>query len=310
MKHPFMVLMACVLLCACHRDPQVVEPQPPSTDSFGGWQRYTTNLGTNLTDIAFTGEARGFACVESVGLVRSVDSGRTWQTIPSLPSDAQRLTKVLFTDDLHGYSIGLQSFAFTSDGGNNWVYHSFPGSGQDLAFPVPQKGFAASQDGLYSTTDTGATWVRIQPGQWSSIHFTDALNGWAAAQGSGLYHTINGGQTWTLTYQQVPAISDIFFLNASEGWATSADASLLKTVNGGQTWQRIPLIAAAGDLQFLDENLGYATAGKMILKTTNGGVNWQTDCRLSDTELSQLFFLDAGNGWAVGENHTILRWKH
>jgi photosystem II stability/assembly factor-like uncharacterized protein len=310
MKTPVLLFICIIALLACKKEHVVVEPPPPATDSLGGWQKISTSSGTSVNDIAFISEARGFACAEDAGLIRSLDSGKTWQLVSGQPAEAKHLSRINFTDALHGYATGQSVFCNTADGGDTWTFHNFPSAGNDLAFPVPQNGFIASQDGLYHSVDGGATWVRIQTGQWNSVFFIDADNGWAAQQGVGLFKTADGGTTWNLKYQLVPGILSIFFLNASEGWVAVADQSILRTTDGGQNWLRIPVITTVGDIQFLDENLGYAVSGKMVLRTTNGGQNWLPYSRLADSDITGLFFLDDGHGWASAQNHTILRWNH
>jgi photosystem II stability/assembly factor-like uncharacterized protein len=97
------------------------------------------------------------------------------------------------------------------------------------------------------------------------VYFSSITNGWIAGV-STLLHTSDGGNTW---YEQdYPVFSNlysVFFVNNYVGWASGSHGVILHTTDGGNNW--------------VEQNHGF-TSGSYIF--------------------SDLHFLDANNGWAVG----------
>jgi photosystem II stability/assembly factor-like uncharacterized protein len=100
------------------------------------------------------------------------------------------------------------------------------------------------------TSDGGTTWsTRTLPlwtSQWSidAVDFINPNEGWALVSAR-LYHTGNGGRTWTLVNANLPPPplnvlqpSSLDFVDASNGfWSTGSQ--LLRTTDGGHTWTAI-----------------------------------------------------------------------
>jgi photosystem II stability/assembly factor-like uncharacterized protein len=112
------------------------------------------------------------------------------------------------------------------------------------------------------------------------IVISDAHNGWALTDSSGVYHTINGGANWTL--QSVGAgtrLMDMSFVNSTSGWMCGFDATLWRTRDSGQTWQRLtinqPSDSVFQHVEFTDEQRGWLiTAWGTVYRTVDGGLSW------------------------------------
>ena len=75
----------------------------------------------------------------------------------------------------------------------------------------------------------------------SAVDFLDMQHGWVT-DGTVLYVTTNGGQSWT---KMAPGssfknVAQLDFVSSTEGWAIGGQGKgarfLLKTVDGGKTW--------------------------------------------------------------------------
>ena len=105
----------------------------------------------------------------------------------------------------------------------------------------------------YQTNDRGIHWERVgqimQPTARHSrgldISFISASHGWILwSQGRHLWHTRNGGRTWTTWTIQTPEhpgvhVAGIDFLTAFYGWAVSIHGHLWSTADGGRIWTPI-----------------------------------------------------------------------
>lgn len=142
---------------------------------------------------------------------------------------------------------------------------------------------------IYYTTDGGKSWTRsLLPnqnitGQFTDIWFRDRNVGYALLkQGiekgwSGIYRTVDGGLSWDLLHQADFGVAiretkrGIFFTDRFYG--------IKRSVDNGLTFQTVKSAFGSLGLDFLDDNIGYATgeavSGAPHHKTTDGGNTWE-----------------------------------
>ena len=147
-------------------------------------------------------------------------------------------------------------------------------------------------------------WESLDPGttgNFSHVDFFDANNGWASGS-AGIYHTADGGATWTQQY--AAAMHRVFMLDSKTAWAVGG-TTILHTTDGGDTWtpQTSGTSQSLRGVCFVDSNTGWVVGGNSTaLTTTDGGATWtpQNVTGASTTELGDVDFVDADNGWIVG----------
>jgi photosystem II stability/assembly factor-like uncharacterized protein len=218
-----------------------------------------------LRDVAMVSETRGWAVGDphwdnqkkayTGTIVTTNDGGLSWSAQDA--GVVETLRVVTFVDEQTGWAAGTNgTILHTSDGGATWTRQSISTSDElrDLFFLDHQLGWAVSIE------TTHYDWL-----------------GWADNWIGSVWHTSDGGQTWSKQ-------------------ASPADASIL---NG---------------ITFVDENLGWAAGIRYIgdeysspehratiYTTSDGGESWQQqyapDLEIVFTEVA---FADADNGWAVG----------
>jgi photosystem II stability/assembly factor-like uncharacterized protein len=164
------------------------------------------------------------------------------------------------------------------------------------------------------------------------IQFVSSTEGWISAGQGYLLHTTNSGITWvivqpfpsdTLMSMSDPSVT-MSWVSQSRGWkinwfgtslSSPHGAVIHQTTDGGSTWQKKVLSTASGDLgfqiQFVDVNNGWASiynynsGGGKLMKSTNGGNNWSV-IDTSTADLGIFYFVDVNNGWSItgGPNTT------
>ncbi|MDD2236221.1 MAG: hypothetical protein PHG65_03315, partial [Kiritimatiellae bacterium] len=161
---------------------------------------------------------------------RSADQGETWvrqgssNTLPNV-----ELLKIRAVNESILWSVGVSgTVVVTTNGGTDWANVSLPGVGQML----------------------------------QSVDAVDAQTAWVggASDGQGfaiLYHTINGGATWT--HQMVGGITNveallgIRVLDANNAWAVGgAYQNIIQTTNAGASWVTRHMSASYRDGNELD----------------------------------------------------------
>lgn len=176
-----------------------------------------------------------------LGLVESVDGGRTWRAV-SLLGEADLHTIVAVRDRLVAYDSTGERVLVSSDGGRSWDTRSEAALTDLAVHPAqPDRMAAISVDGTMRTSsDGGRTWttgVGAPPGvavlrwsaeglyaggrngalyragatgDWASVHTFDgevealAAAGdvlYASVEGSGIYASRDGGTSWRQLYR-------------------------------------------------------------------------------------------------------------
>lgn len=217
-----------------------------------------------------------------------------------------------------GEAFGKGVIQKTTDGGQNWVnvYTSTTNLEwvYDIFFVNATNGFAVGEFGsILKTTDGGSNWTRQTIAgvtNFTSVHFPNALVGYAAGEGSNpigpIYKTTDGGNTWTAQVSGATGVvNDIFFPNALTGYAVY-NGDVLKTVNGGSAWTSIPVASTYEHTSiFCTSATTCYLGGPILQKTTDGGSTWNV---LSLPALpgpniyfiTSLYFTDVLTGYAVG----------
>lgn len=231
------------------------------------------------------------------------------------------LTTLVFTDanNAWAYGTGCSDLAgqhcqpvivATNDGGVGWSQVTLPQLScpcSDMAHPTTNDGWIiAGERGpsptVLATHNGGQTWSEIQDpaGQTMAfnqqIFFSSASLGWllsgsepgAGQQGKTLYHTTDGGKTWTEIAGApfgdqsggLPSsgyVGPIVFTTAQDGWITSGRLGLLHTTDGGKTWNRVTGMGhqdALQALRFSDPKHGWLLSSYQLWKTVDGGATW------------------------------------
>jgi photosystem II stability/assembly factor-like uncharacterized protein len=255
-------------------------------------------------------------------------SGRTWQQVP-VPGDyTDSQLAIAFSDPPVGYIVasphdsGPSTVLATEDGGASWnvaatvqLPHGSLGaeltaSDDSTLWAGGQSEAKSSHPLLAVSRDGGKTWSEVTlpglegvwagDGTWWMTEpptFLDPSTGFvtvtsgdsAAASGTEVFGTTDGGRTWTRENMPV-GFYTADFIDASR-WVAASGTTLTFTSDGGRTWQAVwpnGMPASAGlpagtfvGLVFLDPNDGFATyrpdgaADNYLYRTSNGGISWE-----------------------------------
>ena len=259
-----------------------------SVDGGGSWTTNTDDLPViGVSHIAInpidnqvmyivTGDADA-TDTYSIGILKSVDGGNTWNTTGlSYTVDQEKtVNKVIinpnFTDSL--YAVTNTNIQISADAGISWQTVGALGRWRDIEFKPnnPNILYAAKQSGgsstIYRSNDGGANWNPINNGISGNRYrpliavtpdnpeVVYALFSASDYSFHGLYKSSDAGDTWVLQSNSPNILA----------WETDG------TGTGGQSWYDLSLGVATNN-----EDLVYV-GGINIWRSNDGGVNWDID---------------------------------
>ncbi len=274
----------------------------------------------------------------------TADGGKTWQAKASGTDVA--LYNVKFVDAQNGWVCGQEGLILhTADGGETWHKQA---SGVNTAifalwFLDKNRGWAVSEQATYLRTTSGgeswetgrievsvegvaeeATLAMVDPILYD-IHFVDEQIGWMVGEFGKIYHTTDGGMTWTEQQNSLlghagiddalnlPALFGVRFTNATDGVAVGIEGKIVKTTDGGKTWAFTAEDLAAFstdplyDLHLFGDGKGWIVgAAGRVLQLRDGDWNNAPLSRPLTTWLRSVDFFDENNGWIVGGYGMVL----
>lgn len=172
-------------------------------------------------------------------------------------------------------------------------------------------GLCLAAIGDQATAQPSPAAPRFDSTLWS-VDFVGTELGWAVGDAGAIWHTANGGRSWTL--QPCPvncSLRAVDFLDAAHGWAVGEQFDLythtsrgvvLTTSDGGKSWQQEAqvLLPALRGIKLLPPQGGATNAGKLF------GFAWGQP---SGMYPSGLFATeDAGRSWSPVPGFASLPW--
>lgn len=229
----------------------------------------------------------------------------------------------------YGWICGFNGMIIrTTDGGNSWrgstvnAYHL-----ESVHFPTLQVGYVSGVEGIFKSTDGGATWFDITPpGTRDTTTFWGCyfLNeNYGVLVGDGCYGrnqhfwlTTDGGSSWSVFIgtEENSGMTDAMLYPNGLGYASSSGRIWI-TQDSGKTWQ---VFSISGTELWQEEitNIGqsflvpYAgttcTGGGNdggMRFTTNNGATWNSF--RTGLPMFGTFLIDSQKGWACGYSREV-----
>lgn len=251
---------------------------------------------------------------------------------PSFPNSYNRLD---CPDNMTCFAAGdatTESVIKTSDGGETWLEMStgitFGGTGTNILNCIDGDTCYFLRDKMYKTTNGGQNWVELNNYPGGIISFVNAQVAYTIYKDLGsqikIAKTTDYGTTWVdIPHNLVSSLNGgagtFAFPSELLGYTMYSDGTettkrIYKTTDGGSTWtlqyEDSILYSFGGDVQFLNELVGYYCGEKQILKTIDGGENWTEVAhpkQSSSVTLLAMDWIDEKRGYVVGTFQTVMK---
>ena len=230
-------------------------------------------------------------------VIKSNDSGITWQTKPIIDEDLPGfedyvMQDLVFIDSLNAIAVGRsyneEGVIFKTDnGGNTWQKNSINISYMlyTVCFSSDSIGYAAggSELGfgsiLLKTIDRGNTWSFLNTNTsylLNDLAFENDSIGYVISNYTNeCLITKDGGNTWTVSLTTIAGLKAVFINSDSSAIITGTD-KLFRTENYGATWDSIsyePEMYGQA-ISFTSKDTGYISGKHRLFKTTDRGETW------------------------------------
>jgi photosystem II stability/assembly factor-like uncharacterized protein len=262
------------------------------------------------------GDARAFAAVPgephhlylgatNSWLFESVDGGASWHRLSKLDSSDDLILDHIVVDQANPATIFVAAWKLDQPGGGLWVSRDAGRSwsvleglyGQSIrafaqASSNPAMLFAGTLEGVFRSTDSGATWTQISPPGSREIHEVESLAIDPEDPDvvyAGTWHlpwkTTDGGKNWHNIKQGVIDDSDVFSIIIDPAQPkivfASACSGIYKSVNAAELFKKIEGIpSTARRTRVLKQdpanlNVVYAGTTEGLYKTEDSGKTFQ-----------------------------------
>jgi photosystem II stability/assembly factor-like uncharacterized protein len=276
----------------------LLAPAAPLLAVAGDWRVLGPDGGA-VADLAFQpGSSQVLYAAVPGGIYKSGDAGATWTWAgEGLYPPAQVLSVAV--DPVHPETVyttqGDRVFK-SVDGGLSWKSSGLPGTYQVAVHPRSSgRVFAATQHGIFRTSDQGVTWSRATqglPGSYGAtlIAFDPSterrLYAWIQLEFDApvgrLVRSTDGGVTWQMLPngpQENQRILSLAVDPRTRGTLyAGTNQAVYKSVDGGLTWRTTGL-STAGFIWTLkvEPRLGtvYAGTDKGLFRSPDGGTSWR-----------------------------------
>ncbi len=288
-------------------------------ETFDAGNTWVTRMATQLsTDpfytIHFASPTHGYIAGNNQDAYRTTDGGTTWIQMPNAPDGSARA--IDFVTPTTGF-IGMNGAVVkTTDGGLTWpVASGYPDCpimfGMD--FRDVNMGIAAGtrstpyhDQGIYRTTDGGATWTHIIDVLANDILWLDQ-DSVIAVGGAEVYRSDDEGLTWNLI-NFTPIDSGLGEVARAGNTDTLAGVSTGGTIwvsyDLGVSWtmmvEGVGVLPANWAVSFVDELNGWVCgANGIVYRTQNGGQSWVLLNSGVGDEIMDMSFANDDHGIAV-----------
>jgi len=306
------------------------DPDP----SVKSWYQQTSGVGNRLNSVDAVSQYAGWACGNNHTILKTLDSGKTWQDATGNIPDLSFVTIDALDEHtalVAGYQSGdYKSYIYkTSNGGDTWtsVYgpngfinhiHMFDeSSGRAVGDPVNNTWT------VLKTSNGGDSWSLIPGPPFAvdgdygypyGVSWHSDQAGWFGTNTSKAYFTPDRGVQWL--NQPIPElvrITSIAFEPAGiNGLACSeSDGNMARSSDSGANWENItpPQNGAISYIHHADNTFWILITGD-IYSSNNHGTDWnhETTAPANLRDISFHGTDENRTGWAVGNAGVIMRY--
>lgn len=258
-----------------------------TVDGGNTWIRAGFPLGGSWYHQDFVSPTTGFMGCNGA-LVRSTDTGATWQTRSQYP-DCPIMYGMDFLDSNTGCVSGHQSTTNldgvfkTTNGGTTWQ-QVLNRPSNDVIYLNSTTLLADSGTSVYRSTDSGNTWNIAATGIFTGfgdLERVDANVIVGVSLGGDIWRSPDGGFTWSRRWVgegDLPGTWHVSFRTPLDGVVAGVGGLLYETHDGGITWTRMHRGLGSGEwnalASFSESSISLVGHHGYVQSTQDSGATW------------------------------------
>jgi photosystem II stability/assembly factor-like uncharacterized protein len=319
--------IGCWIMSACYIDSTTIIATAysgniiKSTDDGKYWKITKLKTGSVMKGIQFSDANNGFAA-DDYSIYKTTDGGESWLKI----YDANAyISCIHFFNQNSGVFVCDGKICKTTDGGSTWtnIYENTQDVFTSMSFPDELNGYLFGRykvsdyvtNSFYlQTNDGGQNWNRTLYGEelmYATLFFESPDTGYKSNYDT-IFRTFNSGQTWSVADVFNSPIN-LIQVNNSTIYAGLINGEIKCSHNEGTSWQtykdpdnaEILCIAHNGEKCFASGRDGIPQF-PVTYKSEDNGQSWDVTHPITKENLISISFCDSLNGFACGENQTML----
>jgi large repetitive protein len=293
---------------------------------------YIWNTGDTTQSIKATQSGKYYlklkdanGCISMASDTLKVYTGNPFALLPSnwlaarAVNTSQRNKTIWLTNGLGYYQDDRQVLKSTNNG-STWTSVSLPGTNTqitDISFSDSKHGWVTTLDnGIYKTSNSGATWDIISPGfGLSSVVALDSNNVYFGLESGGTYASTDAGTNFTTTnFPSSGSTTQMVFPGANTAYATYTPGAIIKATDlASNTWQEVGMPNSSDQFFSLDltspDNGWVVGENATVWHTTDAGNNWtKIDLGVgATTQFTSVKFINSNIGFITGTGNTVLK---
>ncbi|MBJ7353467.1 MAG: hypothetical protein JHC98_01450 [Thermoleophilaceae bacterium] len=206
----------------------------------------TADTGAGLFNFEFLGTTTGYAVGDHSDILKTTDSGATWNAVPGdFATRNSELTSLSCADESACIAtIGSSSSILrTADGGAHWAAAVLPADAIYAAgFLNGTDAVAVGSGGATArSVDAGATWTpttSVAAGKFTGIRIDSPASALIFGEQGAIARSTDAGKSWKpLTPPHGVKITDAVAVGAQRIYAISNSVALSVSSDGGRTWK-------------------------------------------------------------------------
>lgn len=280
-----------------------------STDGGDNWTGIAGSGVLNINCLAINPSGHLYLGVSHLGVWWTTNNGITWSNnqITHNPHTGLGATiaSIGINSQGHIYTHSFRSF----DGGVSWQEITPPSFIRTFAFGSPNKIFGGTYDGVYLSTDNGASWTARNAGigniPLNALLLDADGHFYAGSAGAGIFYSSDEGVSWTPRNSGLGSldVSSLARGPAGEVYAGTRSQGVYRSTDQGLTWA--PVNGDLPDLHVrtiavdVNSELYIGTDGGGIFKSTDAGNTWSAKNRNINVENLNAALQTGSNGFLL-----------
>ena len=179
----------------------------------------------------------GSALPPALGLVRSTDAGKSWESVSELGKADFHAIQTSGETIVAG-RYGEPAIDVSEDGGKTFANKRPPDPLVDLEVDPadPKRWVAATQSGVFTSSDQGTTWRQRDPVPNTRLSWADGGPLFRIDPGGPVKRSDDGGETWKDVGSTGGEPRALFAKTDEELYAVLLDGTVKQSTDGGATW--------------------------------------------------------------------------